>query len=150
MENYKKMMKQKISSKATMLCLGSAVFIICQQGYLSKYKPDGDFGDFINGFQLGVFITFVFIGVYQVVRFLIALNNEDMLRQMYIKDNDERNIKISEMTGKRLQQSVCYPLLLASIIAGYFSAEVFFTILAVIIFISIITIARKIYFNKTI
>lgn len=150
MENYKNRLKKHLRYMGIMLSLGSSLFMIGQQGYLSKYKPEGNFGDFLSGFQLGVFITFILIGIYCVVRFLIALNNEDMLRQMYIKDTDERNIKISEMTGIKLQQSVCYPLILASIIAGYFSAEVFFTLITVVLFISIITIARKIYFNKTI
>lgn len=149
MENYKKMIQQKISSNAIMLCLGSAIFTIGQQGYLSKYKPYGDFGDFISGFQIGVFVAFAIWLIASTAYIGSALKDDKKLREMYIKETDERNIKISEMTGVKLQQSLCLPLLIATIVAGYFSAEVFFTLLAVVWFISIVTMARKIYFSKT-
>ena len=149
MENYKKMMQKKISSNAIMLCLGSATFIIGQQGYLSKYTPDGDFGDFISGFQIGVFMALAIWLIASTAYIGAALKNDKKLREMYIKETDERNIKISEMTGVKLHQSLCFPLLIATIVAGYFSAEVFFTLIAVIFFINLVTIARMIYFYKT-
>lgn len=150
MEKYKNRLKKNLMYMGFMLILGGITVICGLLGFFEKYRPEGNFGDFLSGFQAGVFIAFMLIGVYYNVRFLIALNNDETLRQMYIRDTDERNIKISEMTGIKLQKSVCYPLLLASVIAGYFSAEVFFTLISVILFISIITIVRKVYFNKTI
>lgn len=149
MENYKKMMQQKIAVNAVMFCLGSAVFMVGQWGYLSKYKPDGNFGDFISGFQVGLFVVLVVWLISSTACIGSALKNEKKLKEMYIKDTDERNMKISEMIGIKLYQSLCFPILIATIIAGYFSAEVFFTLLAVVLFISIVTIARKIYFCKT-
>ena len=142
MKKYKNRLKKNLMYMGIMLILGGITVICGSMGFFEKYRPEGNFGDFLNGFQIGISIAFV--------RFLIALNNNEILRQMYIRDTDERNIKISEMTGIKLQKSICYPLLLASVIAGYFSAEVFFTLVAVVLFISIITIARKVYFNKTI
>lgn len=149
MENYKKMMQQKFSSKAIMLCFGSAVFMIGQQGYLSKYKPDGDFGDFISGFQIGLFIAFAIWLIASTTYIGVALKDDKKLKEMYIKYTDERNMKISEMTGVKLYQCLYFPLLIATIVAGYFSSEVFFTLLAVIFFISMVTFVRGIYFNKT-
>lgn len=149
MENYRKMMQQKIAVNAVMFCFGSAVFIVGQWGFLSKYKPEGNFGDFISGFQVGLFIVFAVGLIASVACVGTALKDDKKLKAMYIKDTDERNIKISEMTGIKLYQSLCFPLLIATIIAGYFSAEVFFTLLAVVFFISIVTIVRKSYFCKT-
>lgn len=150
MENYKKIIQQRLLAMGlfTMSC-GSICLVGGMSGLFEKYKPDGDFGDFLSGFQLGVFIAFVLICVFFLAKYTAALKSEKVLKEMYIKENDERNIKISEMTGVKLQQSLCLPLLFATIIAGYFSAEVFFTLIAVIFFISIVTTARKIYFNKT-
>ncbi len=150
MKKYKNRLKKNLMYMGIMLILGGITVICGSMGFFEKYRPEGNFGDFLNGFQIGISIAFILVGVYYNVRFLIALNNNEILRQMYIRDTDERNIKISEMTGIKLQKSICYPLLLASVIAGYFSAEVFFTLVAVVLFISIITIARKVYFNKTI
>lgn len=150
MENYKNRLKKNLMYTGIILILCGITVICGSIGFFEKYRPEGNFGDFLSGFQAGIFIAFILIGVYRNVRFLIALNNYETLRQMYIRDTDERNIKISEMTGIKLQKSVCYPLLLASVIAGYLSTEVFFALIAVVLFISIITIARKIYFNKII
>lgn len=148
MENYKKMMQQKISSKAIMLCLGSAIFMIGQQGYLSKYKPDGDFGDFFDGFQIGLFVALAMWFVVSMAYIGAVLKDEKKLKEMYIKYTDERNVKISEMTGAKLYNAIIAPILLATFIAGYFSAEVFFTLLAIILFIAVVTLARKLYFCK--
>lgn len=150
MENYKKLIQQRLLAMGLFLvscgniCIAGGV-----SGLFEKYKPDGDFGDFLSGFQIGAFIAFALLCIFSIVRYIIALKSEKVLKEIYIKETDERNIKISEMTGVKLQQSLCLPLLFAAIIAGYFSAEVFFTLIAVIFFISIVTIARKIYFNKT-
>ena len=149
MEKYKKMIQQKITSNAVMLFIGGAVFITGQGGFLEKYKPAGNFGDFIGGFQVGLFIVFAVYIIASMTSICSALKDDKKLKEMYIKNTDERNMKISELTGNRLYQSVCIPLLLASIVSGYFSAEVFFTLIAVIFFISLVTIARKIYFCKT-
>lgn len=149
MEKYKKTIQQKISSNAVMFFIGGAVFVIGQQDFLSEYKPAGNFGDFISGFQIGLFIVLAVWFIASTAYIVSALKDDKKLKEMYIKDTDERNMKISELTGNRLYQSVCIPLLLASIVAGYFSAEVFFTLITVIFFISIVTIVRKIYFCKT-
>lgn len=132
-----------------MLFLGGAVFITGQGGFLSEYKPAGNFGDFIGGFQIGLFMVLAVWFIASTVSIVSALKDEKKLKAMYIKDTDERNMKISELTGNRLYQSICIPLLIVSIVSGYFSAEVFFTLIAVIFFIRIVTIARKIYFCKT-
>lgn len=150
MENYKKIIQQRLLAMGLFLAsCGSICIVGGVSGLFEKYKPDGDFGDFLSGFQIGAFIAFTLLCIFSTVRYIIALKSEKVLKEMYIKETDERNIKISEMTGVKLQQSLCLSLLFAAIIAGYFSAEVFFTLIAVIFFISIVTTARKIYFNKT-
>lgn len=149
MKNYKKIIKQRLLAMGlfTMSC-SSICLVVGMSGLPEKYKPDGDFGDFLNGFQLGVFIAFVLICIFFLAKYTTALKNEKVLKEMYIKETDERSVKISELTGERLQKTVCFPLLFSAIIAGYFSAEVFFTLIAVIFFISLVATVRKIYFNK--
>lgn len=149
MENYRKIIQQRLLAMGlfTMSC-GSICIVGGASGLFEEYKPDGIFGDFFSGFQVGVLLAFIFLCVFFLARYIIALKNEKVLKEMYIKENDERSVKISELTGLRLQKIVCFPLLFSAIIAGYFSAEVFFTLIAVIFFISLVTTVRKIYFNK--
>lgn len=149
MENYRKIIKQRLLAMGlfTMSC-GSICLVGGMSGLFEKYKPDGNFGDFLSGFQVGVFIAFILICVFFLAKYTTALKNEKVLKEMYIKETDERSVKISELTGERLKKIVCFPLLFSAIIAGYFSAEVFFTLIAVIFFIGLVTTARKIYFNK--
>ncbi|MDE6788155.1 MAG: hypothetical protein K2J47_02380 [Ruminococcus sp.] len=150
MENYKTVIQQRLLAMGLFLMSCGVISTIGgASGLFEKYKPDGDFGDFLSGFQIGVFIAFILICVFFLAKYTAALKSEKVLKEMYIKETDERNIKISEMTGVKLQQSLCFPLLFATIISGYFSAEVFFTLIAVIFFISMVTFVRGIYFNKT-
>lgn len=150
MENYKKIIRQRLMSMGLFLMTCGIIVLLCgASGIVEKYKPDGNFGDFLSGFQLGVFIAFSLICVFCLARYIIALNSEKVLKEMYIKETDERSVKISELTGVRLQKIVCFPLLFSAIIAGYFSAEVFFTLVAVIFFINLVAAARKIYFSIT-
>lgn len=150
MENYKKIIQQRLLSMGLFMISCACIYLGGgASGLFEKYKPAGNFGDFLSGFKLGVFIAFTLMCVYSLAKYTSALKNEKILKEMYIKETDERNIRISEMAGVKLQQSLCLPLMFAAIIAGYFSAEVFFTLLAVVVFIIIVTFARKIYFNKT-
>lgn len=149
MENYKKIIQQRLLAMGLFLMSCGVISIIGgSSGLFEKYKPDGDFGDFLSGFQLGVFIAFILICVFFLAKYTAALKSEKVLKEMYIKENDERSVKISELTGVRLHKSICFPLLFSAIISGYFSAEVFFTLIAVIFFISMVTFVRGIYFNK--
>lgn len=95
MKKYKNRLKKNLMYMGIMLILGGITVICGSLRFFEKYRPEGNFGDFLSGFQAGVFIAFILIGVYYNVRFLIALNNDETLRQMYIRDTDARNIKIS-------------------------------------------------------
>lgn len=149
MENYKKIIQQRLLAMGLFLMsCGSICIVGGTSGLFEEYKPDGDFGDFLSGFQIGVFIAFILICIFFLAKYTTALKSEKVLKEMYIKETDERSVKISELTGVRLQKIICFPLLFSAIISGYFSAEVFFTLIAVIFFISIVTTTRKIYFNK--
>ncbi|MDE6519129.1 MAG: hypothetical protein K2K91_01530 [Ruminococcus sp.] len=149
MENYKKIIQQRLWAMGlfSMSC-GSIYLVGGVSGLFEKYIPDGTFGDFFSGFQVGVLLAFILLCVFFLARYIIALNSEKVLKKMYIKETDERSVKISELTGVRLQKIVCFPLLFSAIIAGYFSAEVFFTLIVVIFFISLVTAVRRFYFNK--
>lgn len=148
MENYKKTLQNKLRATAIMLCCGSAIFIVGQQGYLSKFYPQGNFGDFFRGFHTGIFIALVICLIASAARTGAILKDEKQVKADYIKNTDERNLKISELTGYKLYKSLITPIIVASIAAGYFSSTVFFTLLAVSAFIVIVTFTRWIYYNK--
>ncbi|MDE5557945.1 MAG: hypothetical protein K2J32_09715 [Ruminococcus sp.] len=148
MENYKKTLQNKLKSQAIMLCCLSAVFTVGQQGYLSKFYPHGNFGDFFRGFHIGIFIGLAMCLIISTVRTGAILKDEKQLKADYIKNTDERNLKISELTGYRLYKSLIMPIIVATIIAGYLSSTVFFTLLAVSLFIGIVTLTKWIYYNK--
>lgn len=150
MENYRKIIQQRLMTMGIFMMSCGIIFIVGGiSGLFEKYKPDGDFGDFLSGFQMGILSALILLCTFSLARYIMALRSEKVLKEVYIKETDERNMKISELTGINLHRAVCFPLLFSDVIAGYFSAEVFFTLLAVVLFISIVTIARKIYFSKT-
>lgn len=150
MEQYRKTLKNSLRETGVMLCLGSAVFLVGQQGYLSEFYPQGNFGDFFRGFHAGVFMALAVYLIASAVRICVILKDEKKLRADYVKNTDERNLKISELTGYKLYRSLIKPILVAAAAAGYFSPAVFFTLLAVSVFIITVTCFRWIYFSKMI
>lgn len=76
MEKYKKTIQQKIISNAIMLFLGGAVFITGQGGFLSEYKPAGNFGDFISGFQIGLFMVLAVWFIASTASIVSALKDD--------------------------------------------------------------------------
>lgn len=150
MENYKKKLKNELSSQVGIFCCCSVLFISGQSGFLSKFYPEGNFGDFFRGFHVGIFIVFAMFMIASVARIGMILKDDAKLKADYIKNTDERNLKISELTGYKLYNSIIAPILVATIMSGFFSMEVFFTLLSVSTFIAIVTWARWIYYSKKI
>ena len=81
---------------------------------------------FISGGTLGIIIVMVFF----LVRNIRALNDEKLLKKLYIKENDERQIQIWKDARARAMQTFMILGLVAGLIAGYFSMVVCITIIA--------------------
>jgi hypothetical protein len=81
---------------------------------------------FISGSTMGLIIFMVVC----LIRNILALRDEKLLKKLYIKETDERTIQIWTAARARAMQTFMILGLVSGIIAGYFSMVVCITIIA--------------------
>lgn len=102
---------------------------------------------FINIIMVAiVVIQGVSIGV--MTFYGVALKDETYLKKLYIKENDERRQLIRAKTRSTGIMFVFSGLLIAMPIFGFLNKVIFFTLLGVTVFITIVMLLLKLYFNK--
>ena len=99
---------------------------------------------FISGAACGLSCLLI-VGL---VRIRAALSNGKKLRQLYVKDHDERTAQI--WTSARAAGTQVFLLLglAATIIAGYFSVSICLTILCCVLFLSLSCLVCKLYYSR--
>lgn len=148
-EKYRSKLIARMTYTAVIVIAAASVFLGGLTGVFERFSPKGDFGDFLSGFQTGLFTALMLVAIYSIAKMLAAIKNPDKLKMMYIDETDERTKAISEKSGHNLFMALCYPMLLADIISGYFSSAVFFTLLGVLLFMDITHLAMVFYYKKT-
>ena len=139
MENYRETLLKRIRIFAAYV--GFMAFMTITINQFLGYNA-------FSGFILGAFVSLEFLGAIMVIRARIALHDENALKEMYIKEHDERLKMIRLKTGANVMLITFAGLVLAMMVSGFVNITVFFTLLAVVLFISITMIALKIYYNK--
>lgn len=98
----------------------------------------------IMGALLGVtFVVLAFIAMYGR-----ALKDDETLKRLYIRENDERRRLIKTKMGGTGIWIVLAIVVLAVLVAGYFDRTVFVTLLAVTMLIALVMLALKLYYNR--
>lgn len=115
------------------LAIFSFLAAMGEAGVIPFFTPTG--GDshwqsmwrgFISGSTFGLIIFMVVC----LVRNILALRDEKLLKKLYIKENDERTIQIWTAARARAMQTFMILGLVSGLIAGYFSMVVCITIIA--------------------
>lgn len=153
MEQYKD--KLKLQNITTALCCVLLAFFtvlgfLGEMGIVSLAPVAGDshwqsrWRGFISGASFGILALMLFF----LVRNLRAMRDEKKLRQLYIRENDERSIQIWTAARAASMQIFLLAGLVACIIAGYFSVTVCITILSCVLTQSLLGMAFKVYYSK--
>ena len=100
-----------------------------------------------TGFVMGFFVASEAIVVVLMAKYVATLRSEEELKKLYIKETDERRIAIRTQAGRTGLCIVFGTLIIAVLISGYFSKTVFFTLLGVSLFTSLVMILTKLYYN---
>ena len=87
--------------------------------------------DFISGFQVGLLLALCVFALYRKVRCQRALRDDAAVRRLYYQEHDERTRYIAQQVGRSSMAVNTVLLVVAAVIAGYFSVTVFVTLLAV-------------------
>ena len=148
MENYRKKLKLQNWLYAVGALLLIAVQILSYGGFISPVDGGARFGSFWNGFMAGAAFGVAALFIFGMIINLRALRNDQALRKLYLKGNDERSAAIHQM-GKSTGATIfILGMLPVIIISGYFSLTVFFTCLACELALCLIIAAAKLYYCK--
>lgn len=99
---------------------------------------------FILGASTGVF-ALMFFGL---IRNIQALRNEEKLKKLYIKCNDERTIQVQTSAQAAGLRTALILGIVAVVVSGYFNVVISMTILACVFATSMITTGFKLYYHK--
>ncbi len=104
--------------------------------------------DHIISFHGGALTSLGLLLIIYIFINLRAIRDDKELRKLYIKENDERTAMILQKTGA-IGINICIlGFATATIIAGYYSDAVFFTLLGSTIFVSLVKGLFKIYYHN--
>ena len=143
MEKFRKSLKTRLVV-AGVYCAAVVALIV-----LGFFRPgDAHVNDFIAGFCMGLCIGIEFVVIYSMAKYIAALRNEEKLKKLYIKENDERIKMIQTKAGSTGIAISVGGLLLGALVAGYYDEKVFFTLVGATVFISLVSAVMKAYYLK--
>ncbi|MDS0524855.1 hypothetical protein NNC19_04125 [Clostridium sp. SHJSY1] len=149
MSEFKNILRRRVSRGVAFNVI--VIVLICITGYYSAIQMNiNDIDDGIHGFQVGLFVGIELVAIFHIVKFIRALKNEEELKKLYIKENDERDKFINDKICNKGYNFLLILLGIAAIISGFFNPTVFFTLVLVLVFSAIILISLKLYYNKKI
>lgn len=151
MEQY----REKLKMQNALMAIGCGILsmfcmVIAMDGSLialPKPAASEHWQDFWQGFCSGAAAGILLLMVFFLVRNLLAMRDDKLLKKLYIKVNDERSEKIYTAARGTAMQVFLIGGLAAVCIGGYFSMTVGLTILGCVIFCSLTCIAFKFYFS---
>lgn len=153
MNQYKEKLKLDIFVNAliALSLLAVAVYAVLGQDGLVPF-PDPVGGDAHwasgwRGFISGACTSVLGMLVFFILRNLRALKDEAFLKKLYIRENDERTIKIWTCARDTAYRTFLVVDLAAGIVAGFFSMTVCITIIACGFFAAVIGFLFSIYYR---
>jgi len=154
MEQYREKLKLQnlfLGICCAVLAIFAVLAIGSELGWFSILHPaTGDshwkstWYGYIFGATIGIFSAMLGF----LIRNIRAMKNDKKLKELYVKEHDERTIRIQTLAGNMTMKCLLWLGLVATIIAGYFSITVSATILACIFVSSTINLVFVAYYSK--
>lgn len=152
MESYRKKLKFQnlFYLIGTLIALALIVLVnvyLPRAGYVLP-SAEARWRGFWNGFISGVSSAFVMLALLGLVKNLQALRDNEKLRAMYIKEHDERTMEIWKRSAANAYWFQTMGILLAAVVAGYFSPIAFLCIAGCLIYMCVVRLILKVYYSK--
>lgn len=139
MENFKKSLKKRVLF-GTVYCLAVPVLTILLHLIVGSTKAAG----FTSGFATGIAgVTFTF-----VIRYARALKDEEKMRAIYIKENDEREQAIAARTAKSTFYTMLVMLSVAMLVTAYVNWQICIVLVIVTLILALTTVIWNAYYSK--
>ncbi len=154
MEKFRKQIKRRLTTNVVLaiflVVLFAALMIMDATNAWSTFLPVEKNGDsaFLAGFRSGFCTSLIGFAVVKIIVLSRALKDENKLKAMYIKETDERNLLIEQKTSSASFAVTIMGLAVACVIVSFFSRPILYTLVCVILFVSIVKVAFSIYYSK--
>ncbi len=142
MEDFKKKVEKRALISSILCSSSLAVYFALR--FLTKNASD-----FGQGLAMGVWIGMEFVAVVNTVRLFATLKSEKALKELYIKENDERNKAIERETSQKSMLISSVGIAAGAIVSGFFDVKVCAVLCAVLAFIALVITCMRAYYNKT-
>lgn len=151
----KEIAEMKVKCKKRVAKLIGLIFIVnvlMAAQLINKLMPFANvtehYASMLEGFQYGLIFGLLIALIGYMVYYTLAARRDDMAKQLYVKETDERNIMIKEKAGIKffLLNIIC--MTIAAVISGYFSHIAFFTLVGTVYFEMLLMISLKFYWTK--
>ena len=148
LEQYKKALKlQNILYLAAAAAVAALIALSLVQ-VITPAVPNERWAGAWNGFLGGISLATFAIMVYGLSVNLRALRDDQRLRKLYIREHDERAQAISRCAGHMSYWFETMGLLLGVLIGGYFTPVISFVCLGCLMYICLVRLGLKLYYNK--
>ncbi len=154
MEKFRKQIKRRLRTNVVLaiflVALFAVLMIMDATNAWSTFLPVEENGDgaFMAGFRTGFCTSLIGYAVVKIIVLSRALKDEKKLKAMYIRETDERNLLIEQKTSTASFAVTIMGLGVACVIVSFFSRPILYTLICVILFVSIVKVAFSIYYSK--
>lgn len=143
LEKYRREIKNRVSVYQALIAV-ALVFVIIGNVLL---KDRGQMVESVRGFATGLFIGIELVCVFQLGKLWKMLKDEEVLKEVYIREHDEREALIQMKSGLHVIPILSFIILICAILVGFFNDTVFYTLVVVGIGQILIAFALKIYWK---
>lgn len=143
LEKYRREIKNRVSVYQALTAV-ALVFVIIGNVLL---KDRGQMVESVRGFATGLFIGIELVCVFQLGKLWKMLKDEEVLKEVYIREHDEREALIQMKSGLHVIPVLSFIILICAILVGFFNDTVFYTLVVVGIGQILIAFALKIYWK---
>lgn len=133
------------------LAIFSFLSAAAEAGIIDFMQPaagDDHWQSLWRGFIMGASVGILALMIFRLVRNILALLDEKKLKQLYVKENDERSIQVWTSARAAAFQTFLLLGIVAAVVSGYFSMTVSITIITCIFCASMVGIGFKVYYDK--
>lgn len=143
LEKYRREIKNRVSVYQALIAV-ALVFVIIGNVLL---RDRGQMVESVRGFATGLFIGIELVCVFQLGKLWKMLKDEEVLKEVYIREHDEREALIQMKSGLHVIPVLSFIILICAILVGFFNDTVFYTLVVVGIGQILIAFALKIYWK---
>lgn len=149
MEEFRSRLKRRMKIQIMLVVMFLAVVVGSTWLCFGIRTEFSNTTDMMLGFQTGLCSSWMVMMLIGIMKIKKAMKDEKQCKRMYIEEHDERQKMIQLRTGKSAVIIGLFAMILAVYIAGFFNKIVFLTLMAVLVFFSLLVVGVKIYYNKT-